>query len=150
MEKGEYGTSTLMDVLRSADIKDITQYSRDYLQEGTTSFASYMDALIAAKGLKRQDIFQQADIPQKYGYKLLTGESHTNDRDKILRLFLAMNLSLKEVRRGLELYGMPMLYPKIKRDAILIIAFNRGCTSVDDVNRLLAEHGEPELSRSRD
>ena len=150
MEKQQYSTSTLMEILRSADVKDIRQYSQDYIQEGTTSFASYMDEMILAKGLKRQDIFQRADIPQKYGYKLLTGESHTSDRDKILRLFFAMNLTLKEVRRGLELYGMPLLYPKIKRDAILIIAFNRGYSSVDDVNRILTDHGEPELSRSRD
>lgn len=150
MEKQQYSTSMLMDVLKSADIKDIYRYSQDYISREPISFASYMDQLISAKCLKRQDIFQRADIPQKYGYKLLTGESHTNDRDKLLRLFFAMNLTLKEVRRGLELYGMPLLYPKIKRDAILIIAFNRSYSSVDDVNRILAENGEPELSRSRD
>ena len=150
MEKQQYSTSMLMDVLKSADIKDIHRYSQDYISREPISFASYMDQLISAKGLKRQDIFQRADIPQKYGYKLLTGESHTNDRDKLLRLFFAMNLTLKEVRRGLELYGMPLLYPNIKRDAILIIAFNRSYSSVDDVNRILAENGEPELSRSRD
>ena len=150
MKKQQDSTSALMEILKSADLEDIPRYSQDYLQGNTTSFASYMDAIIAAKGLKRQDLFQRADLPQKYGYKLLTGERHTTDRDKILRLFFAMNLTLKEVRRGLELYGMPMLYPKRKRDAILIIAFNLGYSSVDEVNRILAEHGEPELSRSGD
>lgn len=150
MQKKQYSTSILMDVLKSTDVKNIDQYSQDYIAGGPTSFAAYMDEMLLAKGLKRQDVFQRADIPQKYGYKLLTGESHTTDRDKLLRIFFAMNLTLKEVRRGLELYGMPMLYPKVKRDAILIIAFNRGYTSVDDVNRILAENGEPELNRSRD
>lgn len=150
MEKKQYSTSILMDVLKSTDVKDIDQYSQDYIAGSPTSFAAYMDEMLLTKGLKRQDVFQRADIPQKYGYKLLTGESHTTDRDKLLRIFFAMNLTLKEARRGLELYGMPMLYPKVKRDAILIIAFNRGYTSVDDVNRILAENGELELSRSRD
>lgn len=150
MKKQQDSTSALMEILKSADLKDIPRYSQDHLQGNITSFASYMDAIIAAKGLKRQDLFQRADLPQKYGYKLLTGERHTTDRDKILRLFFAMNLTLKEVRRGLALYGMPMLYPKRKRDAILIIAFNLGYSSVDEVNRILAEHGEPELSRSGD
>ena len=150
MTKQQDSTSALMEILKSADLEDIPRYSQDYLQGNITSFASYMDAIIAAKGLKRQDLFQRADLPQKYGYKLLTGERHTTDRDKILRLFFAMNLTLKEVRRGLALYGMPMLYPKRKRDAILIIAFNLGYSSVDEVNRILAEHGEPELSRSGD
>ncbi len=150
MEKEQYSTSSLLDVLKSADMRDIPQYSQTYLQGRAPSFAAYMDELIAAKGLKRQDIFQRADLPQKYGYKLLTGESHTRDRDKLLRLFFAMELTFAQVRRALALYGMPALYPKRKRDAILIIAFNRGYTSVDEVNRLLAENGESELNRSRD
>lgn len=150
MEKEQYSTSSLLDVLKSADMRDIPQYSQAYLQGSEPSFAAYMDELIAAKGLKRQDIFQRADLPQKYGYKLLTGESHTRDRDKLLRLFFAMELTFAQVRRALALYGMPALYPKRKRDAILIIAFNRGYTSVDEVNRLLAENGESELNRSRD
>ncbi len=150
MKQPNYSTSTLMDILKSADIQDIPRYSQDFLPQNADSFVSYMDRLISAKGLRRQDIFQRADIPQKYGYKLLTGESHTTDRDKLLRLFFAMNLTLKEARRGLELYGMPLLYPKIRRDAILIIAFNRGYSSVDAVNQILAEHGEAELSRGKD
>lgn len=150
MEKKQYSTSQLTDVLKSVGVQEISQYEREYLLKETPSFVTYMDELISARGLKRQDVFQRADIPQKYGYKLLTGESHTRDRDKLIRIFLAMNLSLKEVKRGLELYGMPLLYPRIKRDAILMIAFNRGCSSVDEVNRLLTENGEAELSRSRD
>lgn len=150
MENQQYNTSELMEVLQSADVGDIPQYDRDYLRGKELTFVSYMDELIASKGLKRQDIFQRADLPQKYGYKLLTEESHTSDRDKLLRLFLAMELTFAQVRRGLALYGMPALYPKNKRDAILIIAFNRGYTEVDEVNQLLAEHGQAELSRSRD
>lgn len=148
MEKEQYSTSALLDVLRSADVQDIPRYSRDYLQGRVPTFAAYMDERIAAKGLKRQDIFQRADLPQKYGYKLLTGESHTRDRDKLLRLFFAMELTYAQVRRALALYGMPALYPKHKRDAILIIAFNRGYTGVDEVDRLLEENGEAPLSRS--
>jgi predicted transcriptional regulator len=109
-----------------------------------------MDLLISDKKLKRQDIFQKADMPQKYGYKLLSGESHTIDRDKLLRIFIAMNMTLKETQRALTLYGMPILYPKLKRDAIIIIALNKGISSVDTVNEWLIEHKEPALSRSAD
>lgn len=150
MKQPQYSTSMLTEVLQSADMHDIRRYQDQYIQSGPAAFAAYMDEMILKKGLKRQEVFQRADIPQKYGYKLLTGESHTNDRDKLLRLFFAMGLSLKEVRRALELYEMPGLYPKIKRDAIFMIAFNRGYASVDEVNKILAENGERELSRSRD
>lgn len=81
---------------------------------------------------------------------MLNGESHTKDRDKLLRIFIAMGMNLKEVQRALALYGMPGLYPKKQRDAIFIIAFNEGITSVDTVNSWLQEYGETELTRSAD
>ena len=150
MKKEPYTTSSLMDVLKSADMSDLDLYASSYVEGGPASFAGYMDQLLQAKNLKRQEVFQRADLPQKYGYKLLTGESHTTDRDKLLRIFFAMNLTLKEARRALALYGMPGLYPRVRRDAILIIAFNRGYSSVDEVNRILTENGEEELNRSKD
>jgi hypothetical protein len=89
-------------------------------------------------------------LPQKYGYKLLSGETHTTDRDKLLRIFIAMNMTLKETQRALELYGLATLYPKKKRDAIIIIAINKGISSVDIVNEWLTEQGESELNGSSD
>ena len=141
-------TSDLLKVLRSADKDDIDQLQKEYLETAYSGFPEYMDRLIQEKKLKRQDIFQKADLPQKYGYKLLSGESHTSDRDKLLRIFIAMNLNLKQTQRALELYGMPELYPKFRRDMILIIAFNKGISSVDTVDEWLKEKGEETLSRS--
>ena len=143
-------TSSLLEVLRSAHPEDIVEYHRRYLQGKVPTFASWVDEIIESKGMTRQEIFQQADIPQKYGYKLLAGEKHTTDRDKLLRLFFAMGLELPQAQRGLELYGLAALYPRKKRDAILIIAFNRGISWVDQVDDLLIQHGEPPLSRCRD
>ena len=146
----EPSTSRLMDVLKSAGSTDLSEYEHTYLTKGCRSFPAYMDALISGKHLKRQDIFQKADVPQKYGYKLLTGESHTTDRDKLLRIFFAMEMDLKEVQRALALYPMPVLYPKNRRDAVMIIAINRRVHSVDEVNELLAAQGEEPLRRSPD
>jgi hypothetical protein len=143
-------TSELMKILKDAGKDDIGEYNSRHLSGVCSDFTVYMDSLIAEKHLKRQDIFQKADLPQKYGYKLLGGESRTRDRDKLLRIFIAMGLNLKETQRALELYGMPALYPRIRRDAVIIIAVNRGVSSVDTVNEWLSEHGENELSRSAD
>ena len=141
-------TGRLLETLRSADIADVDRLEAAYVPGGPLTFAGYMDALLREKKLKRQDVFQKADLPQKYGYKLLSGESHTTDRDKLLRVFLAMGLTLRETQRALALYGLPALYPRFRRDAALIIAFNTGVSSVDTVNEWLAQLGEPELSPS--
>ncbi len=146
MEKDS--TAHLMKVLRNAEKEDIEQFNNKYLAGQLCGFPAYMDSIISRKKLKRQDIFQKADLPQKYGYKLLSGETHTTDRDKLLRIFIAIGMTLKETQRALALYGLAALYPKKKRDAILIIAINKGVSSVDTVNEWLSEQGEAELSCS--
>lgn len=141
-------TAHLMDILKNAGKEDIDQLSRKQLEGQPGGFPAYMDTLIMRKKLKRRDIFQKADLPQKYGYKLLSGETHTTDRDKLLRIFIAMGMTLKETQKALSLYGLAALYPRKKRDAILIIAINKGISSVDIVNEWLLEQGEAELNRS--
>jgi len=148
-ENEKNSTSFLMDALKNAGKEELDQLS-PRLTAGDAAFPEYMDSILREKGLKRQDVFQRADLPQKYGYKLLSGESHTTDRDKLLRLFFAMGMTLRETQRALALYGLPALYPKKRRDAIFIIALNKGVSSVDTVNEWLAEYGEMELSRSAD
>ena len=143
-------TTPLMDVLMNAEKEDIDLFAHKHLAGQFSGFPAYMDTIISKKRLKRQDIFQRADLPQKYGYKLLSGETHTTDRDKLLRIFIAMKMTLKETQRALELYGLAALYPKKKRDAVIIIAINKGISWVDTVNEWLAEHGESELSGSSD
>lgn len=134
-------TDELMNVLQNLDIKDINDiYSEDYLGS-VRDFPALMDNIIERKGLTRKDIFQRADLAWREGYKILRGEVRTANRDKLLRLFLAMELTLQQVQRALALYEMPQLYPRKKRDAVLIIAFNRGQYSVDRTNEKLIKLG---------
>ena len=118
----EKNTDDLMSTLRSASPADIKSYISENFSKGQPDFVGYIDELLAQKHLKRQDVLIRANLPHKYGYKLLTGEAHTTNRDKILRICFAMHLSLKETQRVLKLYGMSELYPKNKRDVVLIVA----------------------------
>jgi len=145
----EASTSRLMDVLKNTDDMTFADYEKEYLQK-EYDFVSYMDELIQEKNVKRSQLFVKADIPMKYGYKLLTRESITKDRDKLLRIFIALGMSLKEVQRALSLYGMAQLYPKNRRDVILIICFNHGINTVEEVNEKLQKEGEEPLSACRD
>ena len=103
-------------------------------------FAAYIRTLFREKGLKQQDIFLKADISENFGYKLIAQEKHTKQRDLILRILLAAGLKLDETNRALKLYGMSPLYPRIKRDAVLIMAIHAGKSSIEDVNALLQKY----------
>ncbi len=113
-------------------------------------FAQYMRTLIREKGMKQQDVFIAADIPERYGYKLISEEKHTINRDYIVRLCLGARFTLKETQRALKLYGMSPLYPKIPRDAVLIIVFNYGLLEVAEADSLLESHGMESLSACKE
>ena len=137
----EKPTADLMEALRGADAAGVKLFVEEHFSQGQPDFVGYMDELLARKQMKRQDVLLRANLPQKYGYKLLSGESHTTDRDKILRICFALELSLKETQRVLKLYGMNELYPKNRRDVALIVALGRRQFDIDLVSEALAEQG---------
>lgn len=145
MQLFDKDTELLMNTLKNISPSEVKDYLQEQFKEGEPSFSSYIDTLLEEKNLKRQDVLIRANLPQKYGYKLLTGESHTTDRDKILRICFSMEMTLKETQRALNLYGMNELYPKIKRDVLLIVALGQKIFDIDQVNELLKSGGEAPL-----
>jgi hypothetical protein len=104
--------------------------------------------LIKVKGLTQQKVFLRADMPERYGYKILSGEKRTRQRDIILRICYAAEFSLEEAQGILKKYEMPQLYAKIQRDALLMIIFNERPGSIIDVNELLKKNGFEPLRTS--
>ena len=100
------------------------------------------------KKMNYQDVFLDADIPERYGYKLIAEEKHTRQRDTILRLCYAARMSLDETQRALKYYRMPELYAKIPRDALIMICFNERPGSIIDVNSYLKNNGMDVLRSS--
>lgn len=144
-------TGELEEELRSVHPENAGTYLRNHqedLVEERQGFRVYMKERMKAKGLQMQEVFLQADIPQRYGYKLLSGEKMTRQRDVILRICYATGLSLQETQRALRLYRMDGLYARNPRDAILMICFNQRPGSILKVNELLEKNGMAQLRPS--
>ncbi|MBQ8831125.1 MAG: hypothetical protein IJ017_05970 [Oscillospiraceae bacterium] len=148
MELMERQTEELINTLKKMDISELGGFFEENFSGGEPDFYKYIDGILKEKELKRQDVIIRANFSQKYGYKLLSGEAHTTDRDKIIRLCFSMELTLKETQRALRLYGLSELYPKVKRDALLITALGRKIFDIDTVNELLQKEGCPSLYNS--
>ena len=121
---------------------DISQVSEEMFN---VSFRDYFRDLLLTKKITQQMLFLRADIAENYGYKLISGEKHTNQRDVIIRLCYAGEFTFEETQRALKLYGMSPLYARIKRDALLITAFNNQKGNILDLNQYLKENGENPL-----
>ncbi len=124
----------------------------DYLNEQSDSmycydnaFSTYMRDLFRKKELTQQEVFLRADMPERYGYKIISMEKHTSKRDVIIRICLAARFKTIEINRALKLYGFSELYSRIPRDAVIISAINANIWDIDEINDLLKSNSFQEL-----
>ena len=144
-------TKELADILGKTHISDFDKFcqeQKDSLNPEQNAFSEYIKNLLREKKMTRQMVFLKADIPERYGYKLLSGEKHTRQRDIILRICYAAELTLDQTQSALRKYEMPQLYAKIPRDALLMLIFQERPGGIIEVNELLKEKGMDMLRTS--
>ncbi len=147
----EKDTDELEHVLKQTHIDQAEEFLADnmeFMHGGENPFTSYMRGLFRDKKLRQTDVFLEADLSERYGYKLISGEKKTKQRDTILRICYAAGFSLEETQKALKLYGFPELYAKIPRDALLMIALNERPGTIMDVNLFLDKYGVDSLRAS--
>ena len=93
----EKNTEELAAVLGKTHLNEFKKYcedNKDSMNSEKNSFPVYIKELLYEKGITQQTVFLDGDIPERYGYKLLSGEKRTRQRDVILRICYAANLTL--------------------------------------------------------
>ena len=147
----EKETEELKKILKSARLGDYDAYcdeNDDSMGVGETAFGVYVKEILHERGLTQQNVFLEADIAERYGYKLLSGEKRTRRRDVILRICYAARMTLDETQRALKKYEMPELYAKNPRGALLMIIFNERPGGIIEVNKLLIKNKQAPLHTS--
>lgn len=101
----EKNTKELNEVLGKTNLSDFEKYcaeNKESVSDSSEVFSIYVKNLLQEKKLTQQYVFLQADIPERYGYKLLSGEKRTRQRDVILRICYAAKFSLAETQCALK------------------------------------------------
>ena len=138
-------TKELDDILGKTHISDFDKFcveQKGSMDPEQNAFSEYIKDLLKEKRITQQMVFLKADIPEKYGYK------HTRQRDIILRICYAAELTLEQTQRALRKYEMPQLYAKIPRDAFLMLIFKERPGGIIEVNELLSKNGMEMLRTS--
>ncbi len=139
------------EILTKVHMDNINKYleeNKDEMVNDEHAFAEYMRLKFKEKGVLQQDVFLYADIPERYGYKLISQEKHTRQRDIILRICYSANFTLEETQKALRLYGMPELYNEFPRDVMIMVIFNDRPGDIIEVNSLLRGNGMKPLRSS--
>ncbi len=91
------------------------------------TLTDYLDQLRAEKNLKRAQIIRASGLNGTFVYDVFKGKSRLG-RDNAIMLALGMGCTLRETQRLLRLDGVSELWPKVRRDAIIIWCIERGYT----------------------
>lgn len=138
-------TQELLKLLKnSRKIESYLSSQSKELQE--FSLPEYLDKLLKEKNLKKSQCILEANLQRNYGYQIFSGE-RTPSRDKLLSLCIAMRLTPEETHSLLCATGYADLYPKNKRDSILIFALEKHLNLLD-TNELLYDLGEKTLDEN--
>ncbi len=120
---------------------DINTYLKDNDTHITDiEFHDYLNQLLSERNLTKSSVINASNIQKNYGYQIFDG-SKKPSRDKVLALALAMSLTLEDTNRLLHLSNNGILYPKLKRDSIIIFAIEKNYKLIY-LNIMLDEMGE--------
>lgn len=139
-------TEELLKRLRSTrTIEELGNYTSDLSGQQTwKSFSEYILAFLMKEGKTESEVIRDSQIPRTYAYQILNGYKNPG-RDKVLALCLALRMGYSDAQRALALAGVGELYPRRKKDSILIFALEKEL-SVQQTNELLFEEGEEILN----
>ena len=120
----------------------------EYLKGNGESFVydkikDFWEAAIEKSGYSKSNIINKSDFSYCYFYDVINGRKIPG-RDKIIRLIRTMHLSVDECQEALRISGRSALYPRIRRDAIILFAISNGY-SIYQLSELLADAGEEPL-----
>ncbi len=106
----------------------------------TPTLAEYLQAQLAQRGLALADVLRDAQIEHTFGWYVFNGQRGMG-RDNVLKLCFAMGFDTRHANRALQAAGASALYPKNRRDVIIIYCLEHGATLLQ-ANEALYGFGE--------
>lgn len=132
-------TTKLTKVLKSKkDIKVILNENETAI--AAPSLKEYLENLLLSKGTRRQEVIRRGGLDGNYANQLFNGRRTKPGRNQILSLAFGFGLNKEETDRLLKVARVGALYPKYKRDAVIIHSLENG-KPIAEANALLTSLG---------
>lgn len=117
------------------EIQDTTDIDL-YLEKNKNAFQDnpfilYIHQLLIEKSLKKSDLILTAGISKQYLYELFTNKRKKPSRDVVIKLAFGLGLNLEETNLLLKRAGHGSLYPRLKRESILIYCILKRKTLIE-------------------
>lgn len=131
----------LGELLTANNIEQYIKENEEYFVELPVS--EFLSEYMIKKGLKKSTVIKNAEISEIFGFQILSGKRNPS-RNKLLCLCIAAKMNVEETQATLKIAGYAPLYPKNKRDSIILLAIANG-KNVCDINNKLFDLDEETL-----
>lgn len=130
-------TDDLLQELTAAEDLD-AYFARNSARQTDIALAPYLQGLLDEKGVTRAAVIRKAKMATPYVYQLFDGRRTNPSRETMLQLLFGFGLNIEEAQRLLRVARVGALYPKDKRDSVILFALEHG-RSLDETNDMLYE-----------
>ena len=96
----------------------------------TASFSEYLNQWCRRHLDVPEQVIRRANLEKSYGHQLFSGKRNPS-RDTVLQLAFAMEADLPQAQEMLRIARRSLLYPRIKRDAVLIYCLHNRISLLD-------------------
>ena len=96
----------------------------------TTSFSDYLNAWCKKHLEVPEQVIRRANLEKSYGHQLFSGKRNPS-RDTVLQLAFAMKADLPQAQEMLRIAHRSQLYPRIKRDTVIIYCLHNHISLLD-------------------
>lgn len=132
-------TEELTNELTNSD--NINEYVNDNKSELINiALSQYLENLLISKNLTKSTVIAKSNLSRTYAYQIFDGKKNPT-RDKLVALCFGFQLSADETQRVLKIAKLPILYPRLKRDSLILFALQKQYTIIE-CNNLLDDFKE--------
>lgn len=129
-------TEELLKILKHApNIDAYLSQEQDNFQ--TLPLHLYLDKMFVEKKISPSQCIRNSNLDRTYCYQIFSGKKIPS-RNKVLALCFGLSLNFEESQLLLKSTGYTPLYPRTKRDSIIIFALQRNI-SILETNELLQD-----------
>lgn len=137
-------TGELMnELMKSANISDYLKENSEYMIN--EELPVYLSNILKKKGFVKSYVIKKSELSEVMGYQIFSGVRNPS-RDSLISLLVAMELDVEDVQSLLRVAGFAELYPKMKRDSIIINGIFTKKT-VAQINESLYDNDEKTLNQ---
>ncbi len=126
------------ELMSSSDINTYIKDNKSYFI--TQNMTGPLQKLFKRSHHSKASLARKSGISEVYLHQVFSGRRHPS-RDRLLCMCSALEASLEESQSLLKLAGYAPLYPKSKRDAIIIFGLVHKL-SPEDINSKLTEENQ--------